>query len=128
MTLKITYYLNDLLGFSIFITTTTGLIIFLFSLSFLTKKSNPIIEKLSAYECGFQPFSNAHLPFTIHYYRIALLFLIFDIEIIFCFPLIFVINYVLTILIICTIFSFLRLLVLGFIYEFNTNNLDFVLE
>lgn len=43
-------------------------------------------EKTSAYECGFEPFENARIKFNIHYYLIAILFIIFDAEIIFLFP------------------------------------------
>jgi len=44
------------------------------------------IEKISAYECGFEPFSEARFPFNIHFYVIALVFLIFDLEVAFLVP------------------------------------------
>ncbi|MEM2138602.1 MAG: NADH-quinone oxidoreductase subunit A [Candidatus Woesearchaeota archaeon] len=44
------------------------------------------IEKISAYECGFQPFIEKQTNFDIHFYLIAILFIIFDLEIIFLFP------------------------------------------
>jgi NADH-quinone oxidoreductase subunit A len=46
----------------------------------------PDPEKLSAYECGSEPFSDARMPFPVRYYIIAMLFVIFDIEIIFLYP------------------------------------------
>lgn len=46
----------------------------------------PYAAKLSAYECGFEPFEDARLPFDIRYYRIAILFIIFDLETAFLFP------------------------------------------
>ena len=52
--------------------------------AFLTKlKDN---EKLSAYECGFEAFNDARSRFNIHYYLVGMLFIIFDLEIIFLFP------------------------------------------
>ena len=47
---------------------------------------NVDIEKVSAYECGFDPFEDARLKFDIHFYLIAILFIIFDLEIAFLFP------------------------------------------
>ncbi|MEK9172386.1 MAG: NADH-quinone oxidoreductase subunit A, partial [Nitrospirota bacterium] len=46
----------------------------------------PDPEKLSAYECGSEPFSDARMPFPVRYYIIAMLFVIFDIEILFLYP------------------------------------------
>lgn len=46
----------------------------------------PDAEKLSAYECGSEPFSDARMPFPVRYYIIAMLFVIFDIEILFLYP------------------------------------------
>jgi NADH-quinone oxidoreductase subunit A len=43
-------------------------------------------EKLSAYECGFEPFESARIKFNIHYYLVAILFVVFDAEIILMFP------------------------------------------
>jgi NADH-quinone oxidoreductase subunit A len=44
------------------------------------------LEKLSAYECGFDPFGDARHTFSIKFYLVAILFIIFDLEIIFLFP------------------------------------------
>jgi NADH:ubiquinone oxidoreductase subunit 3 (subunit A) len=48
--------------------------------------NNPEREKLSAYECGFEPFGDARDTFDIQFYLVGLLFLIFDIEVAFLFP------------------------------------------
>ena len=48
--------------------------------------SSRILEKLSMYECGFDPYQDARLKFDIIYYLVAILFLIFDLELIFLFP------------------------------------------
>lgn len=71
------------------------LILFLFSIflsclfltiSYLVSPSNPDSEKLSSYECGFDPYEDARNTFDIRFYIIAILFLIFDLEAAFFFP------------------------------------------
>lgn len=55
-------------------------------LSYLVQPKYPEVEKLSAYECGSEPFSDARMPFPVRYYIFAMLFVIFDIEVIFLYP------------------------------------------
>lgn len=55
-------------------------------LSFLLAVQTPDPEKTSAYECGFEPFEDARNRFEVRYYIVAILFLIFDIEVAFLFP------------------------------------------
>ena len=55
-------------------------------LSFLVGKQNPDPEKLSAYECGFDAFDDARHKFDVRFYLVAILFIIFDLEIAFLFP------------------------------------------
>jgi len=66
--------------FSIFL----GLIIF--TLSYLIGIQNPDSEKISAYECGFEPFEDARNKFDVRFYIVAILFIIFDIEVVYLFP------------------------------------------
>jgi NADH-quinone oxidoreductase subunit A len=54
--------------------------------SYLVANQSGGVEKLSAYECGFEPFEDARTFFDIRFYLIALLFLLFDIEVLFLFP------------------------------------------
>jgi len=68
------------LGFSIFL----GLIIF--GLSYFIGVQNPDAEKISAYECGFEPFEDARNKFDVRFYIVAILFIIFDIEVVYLFP------------------------------------------
>ncbi len=56
------------------------------ALSYLVQPKYPESEKLSTYECGSEPFSDSRMPFPVRYYVIAMLFVIFDIEIIFLYP------------------------------------------
>jgi len=54
--------------------------------SYLVQPKYPEPEKLSTYECGSEPFSDARMPFPVRYYIFAMLFVIFDIEVIFLYP------------------------------------------
>lgn len=56
------------------------------ALSALVHPKYPEAEKLSVYECGSEPFSDSRMPFPVRYYVIAMLFVIFDIEVIFLYP------------------------------------------
>ena len=58
----------------------------LFFLSFLLVYQKPNNEKQSSYECGFNPFSDARNKFEVRYYLVAILFIIFDLELLFLFP------------------------------------------
>jgi NADH-quinone oxidoreductase subunit A len=58
----------------------------LFFLSFFVVFQQENIEKVSAYECGFQPFEDTRVRFDVRYYLVAILFLVFDLEIMFLFP------------------------------------------
>lgn len=70
----------------IFMGVAFGLSLFLLFLSFLRGPHKPDTEKLSPYECGFEAFSNARLKFDVRFYLIAILYIIFDLEIAFLFP------------------------------------------
>ncbi len=93
---------------------TLGLVIL--SLSFLFVTQQPDVEKLSSYECGFDPFGDARNPFNIHFYLVGILFIIFDLEITFLFPWGMALKN-LGIFGYWSMFFFLLLLTLGFIYE-----------
>jgi NADH:ubiquinone oxidoreductase subunit 3 (subunit A) len=60
--------------------------IFILGLSYLLISQKPDLEKLSSYECGFDPFGDARNPFNIHFYLVGILFIIFDLEITYLFP------------------------------------------
>lgn len=74
-------------NFFIFIFFNFFLATLIFFVSFFgIKKKQYFLEKISAYECGFNPFADARNKFDIKFYLVSLLFLIFDLEIIFLFP------------------------------------------
>jgi NADH-quinone oxidoreductase subunit A len=60
--------------------------IFLLTLSYVLAIKNYTFEKVSAYECGFEPFNNSRGTFNIQFFIIGILFMIFDLEIAFLFP------------------------------------------
>ena len=74
--------------FPIFLFIFTGLILGMLTLlvSYFVQPRYPEPEKLSTYECGAEPFSDARMPFPVRYYIVAMLFVIFDIEVIFLYP------------------------------------------
>ena len=79
-------FLSDYLSIIIFLFIALFLSIGFILLNFLASPSNPDPEKLSAYECGFEPFSNSRMEFDVRFYLVAILFIIFDLEIAFLFP------------------------------------------
>jgi NADH-quinone oxidoreductase subunit A len=60
--------------------------ILILSLSYLLAIQNPETEKLSSYECGFEPYEDARNKFSVNFYIVAILFIIFDIEAMYLFP------------------------------------------
>ena len=91
--------------------------------SLLAGKRNPDPEKLSAYECGFEAFSDARTKFDVRFYLVCLLFIIFDLEIAFLFPWAVSLQEVgLTGFVAVVIF--LAVLVVGFVYEWKKGALD----
>ena len=107
----------------IFLSVALALGLLLLLLGFLFGRGTKSKEKLSPYECGFEPFEDARIPFDVRYYLVAILFIIFDLEIAFLFPwAISLTNIGLAGLIAMAIF--LTVLVIGFIYEWRKGALE----
>nr|QWY23086.1 NADH dehydrogenase subunit 3 [Koreocerus koreanus]QXP43455.1 NADH dehydrogenase subunit 3 [Koreocerus koreanus] len=86
-------------------------------LMLISKKSIMDMEKLTPFECGFNPMSNKRLPFSIHFFLIAVIFLIFDIEIIIILPMILTMKYTMMKYWIYTSISFITVLTMGLYHE-----------
>ena len=79
-------YLSRYFPIVMFIAIAMGFGVVTLVLSYVVQPKYPEAEKLSAYECGSEPFSDARMPFPVRYYIFAMLFVIFDIEVIFLYP------------------------------------------
>ena len=112
-------YLPNILFLVIALILSAGFIL----INFLLSPNNPDPEKLSAYECGFEPFNDSRMEFDVRFYLVAILFIIFDLEIAFLFPwaislgAIGVFGFV-------SMMIFLFILTIGFIYEWKKGALD----
>ena len=78
--------LLDYLPLVVFIAVALGLALVLLVAPFLIAYKQPDPEKLSAYECGFNAFDDARMKFDVRFYLVAILFIIFDLEVSFLFP------------------------------------------
>jgi NADH-quinone oxidoreductase subunit A len=85
------------------------------------KRATP--EKLSPYECGFEAFEDARMKFDVRYYLVAILFIIFDLEIAFLFPWAVVFKDI-GLSAIVAMAIFLGILVVGFVYEWKKGALE----
>jgi len=95
----------------------------LMGLGFLFGPRKPNAEKLSAYECGFEAFEDSRMKFDVRYYLVAILFIVFDLEIAFLFPWAVALKHI-GIVGIAAMGLFLFILVIGFIYEWKKGALE----
>jgi len=95
----------------------------LLGLSYFLNNQDNNFQKLSTYECGFLPFDDSRGAFNIEFYLVGILFVIFDLEIIFLFPLCLCLNLIGFAGIMCAI-GFLLILTIGFVYEWLKGGLD----
>ena len=98
-----------------------SMLILSLSFVFSTQKADP--EKVSAYECGFDPFDDARARFDIRFYLVAILFIIFDLEIAFLFPWAVSLGDI-GAFGFWSMFVFLVVLTIGFVYEWKKGALD----
>ncbi len=90
---------------------------------FLLGPSHPDSEKLSPYECGFEAFEDSRMRFDVRYYLVAILFIIFDLEIAFLFPWAVSLDKI-GLFGLLSMAVFLGILVIGFIYEWKKGALE----
>jgi NADH-quinone oxidoreductase subunit A len=107
----------------IFLGVAGGLGLLLVGLGFLFGPRRPDAEKLSAYECGFEAFSDSRRKFDVRYYLVAILFIVFDLEIAFLFPWAVALDQV-GLVGLLAMAAFLLILVVGFIYEWKKGALE----
>jgi NADH-quinone oxidoreductase subunit A len=119
----ITDFLKDYLPIIIFLFISLCLSVGFIILNFFFSPKNPDPEKLSAYECGFEPFSDSRMEFDVRFYLVAILFIIFDLEIAFLFPWAISLGQIGALGFWSMIF-FLFILTIGFIYEWKKGALD----
>ena len=119
----LTDFLKDYLSIIVFLFIALGLSIGFIVLNFIFSPKKPDPEKLSAYECGFDAFSDSRMEFDVRFYLVAILFIIFDLEIAFLFPWAVSLGNIGD-LGFWSMMIFLFVLTVGFIYEWKVGALD----
>jgi NADH-quinone oxidoreductase subunit A len=115
--------LQNYLPILVFLGLAVAIGLVLLGLGLLLGRGEKTPQKLSAYECGFDPFEDTRMKFDVRYYLVAILFIIFDLEIAFLFPWAVALDGLgLSGLIAMAIF--LAVLVVGFIYEWKKGALE----
>nr|QCE30970.1 NADH dehydrogenase subunit 3 [Myrmothera campanisona]QCE31031.1 NADH dehydrogenase subunit 3 [Myrmothera campanisona]QCE31036.1 NADH dehydrogenase subunit 3 [Myrmothera campanisona]QCE31039.1 NADH dehydrogenase subunit 3 [Myrmothera campanisona] len=106
------------------LTLSMSLSIILTTLNFWLAETNPDSEKLSPYECGFDPLGSARLPFSIRFFLVAILFLLFDLEIALLLPLPWALQLQSPFYTFTWTSAIILLLALGLIYEWTQGGLE----
>jgi NADH-quinone oxidoreductase subunit A len=107
----------------LFIVVGIGIGLVLLTVGRLLSPNKPDAEKLSPYECGFEAFEDARMKFDVRYYLIAILFILFDLEIAFLFPWAVVLPDI-GIFGFWSMMVFLAILIVGFVYEWKKGALE----
>ena len=113
------YFINELINILVFILASLVLAIILFVIVYIiTFNSKVDYDKSSSYECGFSPFSETGYRFEIQFFLIAVLFLLFDVEILYLFPIVTSLNEF-TVVNFTGVILFFILLAVGLLYEIS---------
>ena len=115
--------LNNYLPVLLYLLVAFGVGLVLLGIGFLVGRGQKDPEKLSAYECGFEAFEDSRMKFDVRYYLVAILFIVFDLEIAFLFPWAVSLDTV-GLYGIGAMAIFLLVLVVGFVYEWKTGALE----
>lgn len=115
--------LREYLPILLFIGIAAGMAMAAILASYFVARQRPDSEKTSAYECGFDAFDNARGQFDVRFYLVAILFIIFDLEIAFLFPWAISLSEI-GILGFWSMMAFLGILTVGFIYEWKKGALE----
>ena len=116
-------FLTDYLSIIIFLFLALILSVGFILINFISSPNNPDPEKLSAYECGFDAFDDSRMEFDVRFYLVAILFIIFDLEIAFLFPWAITLGTI-GIFGFWSMMLFLAILTIGFIYEWKKGALE----
>ncbi len=116
-------FLNEYLSIIIFLAIALILSIGFIFVNFAISPKNPDPEKLSTYECGFEAFNDSRMEFDVRFYLVAILFIIFDLEIAFLFPWAISLGKI-GLFGFISMMIFLFILTIGFIYEWKKGALD----
>nr|YP_010988172.1 NADH dehydrogenase subunit 3 [Eunaticina papilla]WOP07014.1 NADH dehydrogenase subunit 3 [Eunaticina papilla] len=90
----------------------------------LSKRALSDREKNSPFECGFDPVKSARLPFSLRFFLLAIIFLIFDVEIVLLFPVLISMSMSFSVNMMICSFIFLMILIIGLFHEWNEGSLD----
>ena len=118
-----TVMLENYLPILLFIFVGLGMGAVLLAVGFILGPSSPNHEKLSPYECGFEAFEDSRMKFDVRYYLVAILFIIFDLEIAFLFPWAIVLDEI-GLFGFASMGVFLVILLIGFLYEWKKGALE----
>ena len=116
-------FLKDYFPIILFLIIAIGLSVAFVVLNLILSPNNPDPEKLSVYECGFEPFEDSRMEFDVRFYLVAILFIIFDLEIAFLFPWAISLGKI-GLFGFVSMMIFLFILTIGFIYEWKKGALD----
>ena len=116
-------FLMDYLPIAIFIGIAGAMSLGFLLVPAVLAPSDPDPEKVSAYECGFEAFDDSRMKFDVRFYLVAILFIIFDLEVAFLFPWIFPV-FEGNVFAFWSMMVFLGVLTVGFIYEWRKGALD----
>ncbi|MBU6457065.1 MAG: NADH-quinone oxidoreductase subunit A [Bradyrhizobium sp.] len=114
---------SDYLPLLIFVALAGVIAVVLLAAPFALAFKNPDPEKLSAYECGFNPFDDARMKFDVRFYLVSLLFIVFDLEVAFLFPWAVSFHRV-GLAGFWSMMAFLGVLTIGFVYEWRKGALE----
>jgi len=117
------FILNDYISILILLCVSIFLSVVLVFGSYFLINQNPNSEKLSTYECGYEPYENTRHIFSVHFCLIALFFLIFDVEMLFIIPWCLSVSEINLLSFWCTI-DFIFELCVGYFYIYYSNSLD----
>ena len=115
--------LREYLPILIFLGIAVGLAAIIVLASFIVARQKPDSEKVSAYECGFAPFNDARRQFDVRFYLVAILFIIFDLEVAFLFPWAISLGSI-GMVGFWSMMVFLAILTIGFVYEWKKGALE----